>query len=115
MVFAVTIIYPATASFDFEYWLNTHIPMALKVWSGFGIRECKSIRYSGALDTSTLGGNLSLTGQRPYSYGAYLIWDSVEDFDKAINSEEAKPIHADSANFTDTLPILLTGDVVYAV
>ena len=55
---------------------------------------------------------ITFPADAPYQVQASLKWKSVEDFNAAAASEDAKAIFGDIKNFTSAEPVLLKGEVV---
>lgn len=92
-----TILYPAGAKFNMEYYLSSHMPLAAKHWEPLGLKSWKVTQ---------------LGEDSPYCVQSLLEWDSMEDFGKAIASPETKTIQDDVPNFSDKAPIIMAGGVV---
>ncbi|GKZ40188.1 hypothetical protein AbraIFM66950_003051 [Aspergillus brasiliensis] len=92
---AVQVIYPASAasSFNKEYYLNTHIPLAKSRWGPEGL-----------LSWAVFAGGEG-TG---YSVQAVLIWKSLE----AYNAQTEEEVVNDIKNFTNVLPYRWIGEII---
>ncbi len=91
----LSIYYPVTegASFDWEYYTNTHVPMVLDGWKP----------VSSSIDKGING---------PYVAVLYLEFASMDDMGAALGSESTGAIMADTANYTSIAPALQTSEIV---
>lgn len=92
----VNVMYPKQdgGSFDYDYYLNTHMPLVGERWSGV-IRSMEVYRgLSGA------GG-----ADEPYVTIASLKFDSVEALQQAMD-DHGPEIMADVPNFTNIDPVI---------
>ncbi|KAJ1335050.1 EthD family reductase [Microdochium nivale] len=96
MTVSVSVVYPKGSKFNMDYYLATHMPLVQSRWASFGLKGWKVIKYD---DNS------------PYSVQAILEWDTEENLNKTLSSEEAKDVFGDIVNFTDSKPELLRGQV----
>ena len=93
----VTVMYPSAPdrTFDMDYYLTTHIPMAKRLWGS----ALKDVRVS-----EGIGGAES--GAKPaYRVICDLVFDSVESFQHAY-LPHAGAIAADVVNYTTIEPII---------
>ena len=79
-----------------DYYLKTHMPLVESKWKQYGLKGWKVLQFP---------------SDAPYTVGATLEWDSKEDFEKALGSEETKEVLGDVPNFSDKNPTLMPGDV----
>ena len=92
----VNVMYPKQdgGSFDYDYYLDTHMPLVGERWSGV-VRSMEVYRgLSGA------GG-----ADAPYVTIASLKFDNVEAFQEALEAD-AEEIMGDIPNFTNINPIV---------
>ena len=91
----VSVFYPKTegASFDHDYYKNTHIPLCLKT---FGLSSAE-------IDKGLDG---------PYVAGVHFKFDSMEALGKAMGNPGTAEIMADVANYTTITPVLQTSEIV---
>ena len=94
----VSILYPreAGATFDFDYYMSTHMPLVSKLWTKHGMtgwHVCK------------------LDSDSPYIVHALMHWESMDNF-KAVIANDSEEVMADVKNYTNKLPITLMGDVI---
>ncbi|KAF4496220.1 Ethyl tert-butyl ether degradation [Fusarium agapanthi] len=96
----VVIQYPAGHDFDVDYYVNTHMPLAHKLWGPLGLVSGQVIK---------------LGGDSPYQIYTIITWDSMASFQKASVSEEAKQIKDDVKNFTTATATYVIGETVAKV
>ena len=94
----VTVMYPNTdgSKFDRDYYVNTHIPLVDRHWTGHG--------YQGAELIEGLGGG-GPGEPATYQVMAILRFDDMDAFQNCLG-RGGEEIMADVANFTDVQPIL---------
>jgi uncharacterized protein (TIGR02118 family) len=99
----VSVMYPASAgaTFDMDYYRETHIPMVRASWDTCGLREVKVLHGGGAP-----GG-----GAPAYSVIALLTFDAAADFDQAV-ALHGKAILGDIPNFSSVQPLIQINDVL---
>ncbi|KAK8064613.1 ethyl tert-butyl ether degradation EthD [Apiospora phragmitis] len=93
----VNVMYPAAASADFnmDYYLGTHMPFVQKNWGPHGLKSWNVA----VLDKETSG----------YHVQCVLVFETAEGFKTAMS--EDKEILPDVANFTATKPNIWIGAV----
>ncbi|THV64381.1 hypothetical protein D6D28_09952 [Aureobasidium pullulans] len=91
------VLYPKGTNFNMDYYLSTHMPLAYKSWSDFGLKGWSVVEFGPDSD---------------YCVQAILEWDSEESSKKALASEAAGVVMADVKNFSDKAPTFLSGKVV---
>ena len=91
----VSVFYPKTegASFDHDYYKNTHIPLCLKTFA----------LSSAEIDKGMDG---------PYVAGVHFRFDSMEAVGKAFGGPGIGDVMADVANYTTITPVLQTSEIV---
>ncbi|KAF2498167.1 hypothetical protein BU16DRAFT_524326 [Lophium mytilinum] len=95
----MTILYPRTASstFDLDYYLSKHMPLAAKYWYPRGMQ-----RY-----------HVETHAEGPYTVKAECVWDSLDAFKAAKEvEEEIKEIFGDVKNYSNEAPVQWFGEVV---
>jgi uncharacterized protein (TIGR02118 family) len=104
-VIKVSVLYPyqANARFDFDYYLNSHIPLVSRLLGS----ACKAV----AVDQGLAGG----TPDAPPSYiaMAHLYFDSVAVF-QASFGPHASALMDDIPTFTDCNPVVQVSAVLLA-
>lgn len=98
----VSVLYPSseTASFNMDYYCNTHIPMVREKLG----EPCRNIAVEGGL----AGGADDLPP--PYIAMGHLYFDSVDVFESSFGPH-AKDIMGDLPNFTNIVPVLQVSEV----
>ena len=98
-----TVFYPAgEGSFDMDYYLNSHIPFAEKLMKPYGLVRIE-------VDKGLGGGGPGEAA--PYETIAHLVFNSLEDFQKASSAHDAD-LAADVKNFTDIKPLFQISEIV---
>jgi uncharacterized protein (TIGR02118 family) len=92
------VYYPVTENtpFDFIYWREHHIPMALELWD-----------IEGAETDRGLDG--------PHVAAVHFTFDSLDRLHDALNSEGTKLILDDVPNYTTITPVLQTSEILRKV
>ncbi|MGY6275259.1 EthD family reductase [Methylomonas sp. MgM2] len=103
----ISILYPnkPDARFDLQYYLETHIPMALEIFSAHP-------GYKGVSIDRGLAGAIPGT-EAAYAVMCHFLFDSVEDFMAAF-MPHAEKLQGDMANYTDIEPVIQISDVLIA-
>jgi len=96
----VSVLYPTSSRFDFEYYLANHTPMVERLGAPHGMRPITIDRC-----TSALGG-----GPSPYACIATL-WFDTDDGLGGLLSEHGASILADIPNYTDAQPMIVVSAV----
>jgi uncharacterized protein (TIGR02118 family) len=104
MLFRTTVLYPNSegAEFDMSYYLATHVPLVLKCWGPYGLQAWEVVEYKPSADGIT----------PPFIASATMLWESPDQLQTALASEDAKAVFADRPNFTNTTPIFTSGAVL---
>ena len=91
----LSVYYPTTegASFDHDYYRNSHVPLCLKTWGLAGAEIDKGM-------------------DGPYVAAVHFKFDSMDDLQKAMGNEGTGAVMADVANYTTIQPVLQTSEVV---
>ncbi len=90
-----SVFYPETegATFDHDYYVNKHVPLAVETWG-----------VSGADIDKGLNG--------PYVAAVHFTFDSQEALGAALGSEGTGAVMADVANYTTIQPVIQTSEIV---
>ena len=92
----VNVMYPKQddGKFDYDYYLNTHMPLVGERWSGVvrGMEVYRGLSGAGGAD-------------EPYVTVASLKFDNVESFQQALEAHAAE-IMGDIPNFTNINPVI---------
>ena len=99
----VSVLYPRTATshFDYDYYLQSHIPMVKARWSTMGLEQMSLLRGTAALDGSPPG----------FAMIAELQCTSREAVDEALAAHGAEVL-GDIPNFTDVQPTIQISEVL---
>lgn len=91
----LSVLYPKTegATFDHDYYRNTHVPLCVSTWD---------------LDGAEIDRGLD----GPYEAAVHLRFESVEAMQAAMAHEGTAAILADVANYTTITPVMQTSEVV---
>ncbi len=91
----LSVLYPKTegATFDHDYYLNTHVPLAVQAWGLPGA----------AIDKGVDG---------PYEAAVHFEFESMDAMGAAMASEGTGAVMADVANYTTITPVLQTSEIV---
>jgi uncharacterized protein (TIGR02118 family) len=90
-----SVFYPTTegATFDHDYYRDSHVPLAIKTW---GVKESQIDR--------------GLSG--PYVAAVHFLFDSQEALAAAMGAEGTGAVMADVANYTTIAPVIQTSEIV---
>ena len=93
---SVSILYPKSedSTFDMDYYTSSHMPM-----------------FAEALGEACQGWGVSAIHGDDYHCLAWALVESMEAFGAAMQANGG-PVMADVPNYTNTQPVLMTGDVV---
>ena len=91
----LSVLYPATdgATFDHDYYRDSHVPLAVKAWGLDGA----------AIDKGIDG---------PYVAAVHFTFESMDALGAAMGSEGTGEVMADVANYTTITPVLQTSEIV---
>ncbi|KAK1991423.1 hypothetical protein LX36DRAFT_675241 [Colletotrichum falcatum] len=98
----ITVLYPneADAKYDFDYYVNSHLPMAAAKWKSSGCKSWSATKYHATPD-----------GKEPkYSFAGILVFESIDAVNKALASAESPSIMQDVPNYSNKQPVILVGD-----
>ncbi len=100
----VTAIYPRQegATFDFDYYTNSHLPLVASVWRDYGLSKVTGLKGVSAVDGS----------EAPYLAIALLEFESIEALQKALAAADSARIMADLGNYTTIPPILQVNEIL---
>lgn len=95
----VIVAYPRAegSTFNKEYYLSTHLPLAAGHWKKHGLKSY----------TVT-----ELNADGPYTYSVSMEWESLEGWGAATKDPSIKEVMEDVANFSNQKPVLLHGNVI---
>jgi uncharacterized protein (TIGR02118 family) len=94
-VIRFSVYYPKTegASFDHDYYANSHVPLALKTWG---------------LDSADIDKGVD----GPYEAAVHFTFDSMDAFGAALGAAGTAEVMADVANYTTITPVTQTSEIV---
>lgn len=94
----VTVTYPRQegATFDYDYYVKTHLPLVSEIWGGQGL-----VRVGALRGVAAAGG-----GDPPYLAMALIEFESMEALQEAMADEAAARLGADLANFSSVAPVI---------
>jgi uncharacterized protein (TIGR02118 family) len=94
----LSVVYPRAigASFDYDYYQDKHLPLAVQRWEGAGL-----------VGGEALIGKVAPDGSDPPYFAIGIIhFESIDALKTALNGEHAQEIIGDIRNFTDVQPVL---------
>jgi len=94
----ISVLYPreAGASFDYDYYTQTHLPLVVEGWGGAGLTDARAYRGVPGPD-----------GAEPaHLLLALLTFTSTEAFAAALGGPHTAEIMADVVNFTNIQPVI---------
>lgn len=100
----VTVLYPnkPDAKFDHDYYVNKHVKMANEKLASMGLVKAEVDKGIGGLQPGS---------PPPYVTIAYMVFNSIEDFQKALGVH-GDELMADVPNFTNIEPQMQISEIV---
>jgi uncharacterized protein (TIGR02118 family) len=91
----VSVSYPSSddSTFDHDYYVATHIPLAVDAWN--------PVRSE--IDRGINGPNVA---------AVHFYFETLEDFQAAMGSEKTGDVMVDVANYTNIAPVLQVSEIV---
>jgi uncharacterized protein (TIGR02118 family) len=91
----LSVFYPSTdgATFDHDYYRDTHVPLACSTWGLDGAEIDKGV-------------------DGPYVAAVHFRFESMEAMGAAMSAEGTGAVMADVANYTSIQPVLQTSEIV---
>jgi uncharacterized protein (TIGR02118 family) len=91
----LSVLYPKTegASFDHEYYANSHVPLAVSTWGLDGAEIDKGI-------------------DGPYEAAVHFTFESMDAMGAALASEGTAAVQADLPNYTTIVPAMQISEIV---
>lgn len=91
----LSVFYPKTdgATFDHDYYKNSHVPLCLQTWG---------------LDSADVDKGID----GPYEAAVHMTFDSMDAFGAAMANEGTAAIQADVANYTTIAPVMQISEIV---
>ena len=95
MTIKFSVLYPKTegATFDRDYYVSTHVPLAVKTWGLKGAQIDKGL-------------------DGPYVAAVHFEFDSMDALGAAMGNEGTGAVIADVANYTTIQPVMQTSEIV---
>ena len=91
----LSVLYPKTegASFDHDYYANSHVPLAVSTWGLAGAEIDKGING-------------------PYEAAVHFTFESLDAMGAAMANEGTAAVQADVANYTTIVPEMQISEIV---
>ena len=91
----VSVLYPKTegATFDHDYYANSHVPLAVSTWGLAGAEIDKGING-------------------PYEAAVHVTFESLDAMGAAMANEGTAAVQADVANYTTIVPEMQISEIV---
>jgi uncharacterized protein (TIGR02118 family) len=91
----VSVLYPKTegATFDHDYYANSHVPLAVSTWGLAGAEIDKGING-------------------PYEAAVHFTFESLDAMGAAMAAEGTAAVQADVANYTTIVPVMQISEIV---
>ena len=103
----ISVLYPRddSSTFDMDYYLGTHLPMAEKAWAPHGMIAWNVIEIPNPPG-----------GKAPYSVHSFVTWQAkgengLEGVMAGMTSDAGKELAADVPNFSNRTPEVIMGPV----
>ena len=100
----VSVIYPRHegATFDFNYYESTHLPLVAARWSGAGLTGAEAFKGTAAADG----------GDPPFFAIALIHFASADALQGAMGGADAAGIIGDIPNFTNVRPVIQVNEAI---
>ncbi len=91
----LSVYYPKTegATFDHDYYRDTHVPLAVKAWGLSGAQIDKGV-------------------DGPYVAAVHFEFETLDAMGAAMGGDGTAEVMADVANYTTITPVLQTSEIV---
>jgi uncharacterized protein (TIGR02118 family) len=91
----LSVFYPTTegATFDHDYYKDTHVPLACRTWGLDGAQIDKGVNG-------------------PYVAAVHFAFDSMDALNAALGAKETGAVLADVPNYTSIAPVMQTSEIV---
>jgi uncharacterized protein (TIGR02118 family) len=83
-----------------QYYVNQHMPLAMKIWGPAGLRGWQVTAFETDPATS-----------QSYCTGSVFTWDDAAAANRALAMREAAALFEDIPNFTNVTPLVMIGQV----
>jgi uncharacterized protein (TIGR02118 family) len=98
-----TVFYPSgDGRFDMEYYLNSHVPLAVRLLKPYGLIRAE-------VDKGISGGGPGEAA--PFGTIAYMVFENMEDMTKGMIAHDPE-LAADVKNFTDLKPFFQISEIL---
>ena len=89
-----SVLYPTTegATFDYDYYRDKHVPLAVKTWGLDGAEIDKGVNG-------------------PYVAAVHFKFESMDAVGAALGAEGTAAVMADMANYTTITPVVQTSEI----
>jgi uncharacterized protein (TIGR02118 family) len=100
----ISVLYPREdgADFDYDYYMETHLPLAAARWGDAGLTDARAYRGVPGPDGA----------EPPYLLLALLTFTSAKAFAAALGGPHTAEIMADVANFTGIQPVIQVNEAL---
>ena len=100
----ISVIYPrsAGATFDYEYYEETHLPLVVSRWRDAGLVGAEALRGVSAADGT----------EAAFFAMAFIRFETLDQFRAAVAGEHASEILGDIANFTSVQPMMQVNEII---
>jgi uncharacterized protein (TIGR02118 family) len=100
----ISVIYPRSegATFDYDYYEQTHLPLVAQRWADAGLVGAEALRGVSGVDGS----------EPAFLAIALLHFESLDRFQTAVTGAHAAEIMGDIANFTSVQPVLQVNEAI---
>jgi uncharacterized protein (TIGR02118 family) len=102
-VVTVTYSREADTKFDFDYYVQRHLPLLLERWSNSGLQAVEVLRGVAGADG----------GEPPFIAQALLRFSSMGNFQAALDGEHTAEIIGDIPNFTNAQPTVQVNEAIW--
>jgi uncharacterized protein (TIGR02118 family) len=92
----VSVLYPKSGKFDFDYYINKHMQLVHKLLDPFGLVKTE-------VDKGV--------GEGPFIAAGHLVFKSSEDMQKGLQAHDPD-LAADMANYTDIQPQFQVSEII---
>ncbi|KAM0257122.1 hypothetical protein ACHAQJ_004587 [Trichoderma viride] len=82
--------------FNMDYYVNTHMPIAVKNWTPHGLISWQVVKFG---------------PDAPFYGGVLFTWEKEGDGEKALAAPATKNVLDDVPNFTNMQPTLIPGSI----
>jgi uncharacterized protein (TIGR02118 family) len=91
----LSVLYPKTdgATFDHDYYRDSHVPLCVRTWGPDGAEIDKGV-------------------DGPYVAAVHFTFDSLEAMQAAMGAAGTGEVIADVANYTSIAPVMQTSEIV---